>query len=288
MGTGPDGAGPCGWPGAGDAVCGVPAWLEPDEDGWQLTDKALLGEGSPFGPVAAECGPPTAPPPGCVVPPPLRVPPPTTVGVPFTSVPAASGPVAPVSTFELAAMIAWRNGGTASETPAMTAIPARTATGRIQLTAAGRAVPPGGGRLRNLGHGTAAGQARCGRQAHGRCQSQCPRHVQYRTRSPAPASTLSSHGRGGRVLVLARIFSSPSAPGSTWSAAAESALRSAASSPRSSSGAVIVSPASPPRHHDVSCCRIDLSAAMARAVWLLTAPLLIPIALAMSASDRSA
>lgn len=86
-------------------------------------------------------------------------------------------------------------------------------------------------------------------------------------------------------MVRARIFSSPSAPGSTRLAAADNARRSARS--RSSSGPVMPSPASLPRHA-VSCSKIDLSAAIARAVWLFTAPLLMPIVAAISASERSA
>jgi len=42
------------------------------------------------------------------------------------------------------------------------------------------------------------------------------------------------------------------------------------------------------RRHAVSCSKIDFSAAIARAVWLFTAPLLMPIVAAMSASERSA
>jgi hypothetical protein len=103
---------------------------------------------------------------------------------------------------------------------------------------------------------------------------------------PAKSRRLAaSRGCGGRCLVRARIRSSPSAPGSTRLTAADSARRSACS--RSFSGAVMPSPASLPRHV-VSCSKIDLSAAIARAVWLFTAPLLIPIVAAISASERSA
>src|SRR5712691_9243326 len=63
----------------------------------------------------------------------------------------------------------------------------------------------------------------------------------------ASVATLTSHGRGVRALVLARILASPSVPGSTCSAAADSACRRA--SARSSSGAVIP----PARLPAVSC-----------------------------------
>jgi len=40
--------------------------------------------------------------------------------------------------------------------------------------------------------------------------------------------------------------------------------------------------------HEGSCCMAARSADIPRAVWLLTAPRLMPIAAAISASDRSA
>jgi hypothetical protein len=110
-------------------------------------------------------------------------------------------------------MSAWRNGCTPSEMLAMTAIPASTATGRSQPTPVGRLtrsdLPPADcGTRSSRGHGRAATG-----KASDRGQAQWPRHVQFLARSYAPAATLSSHGRGGRTAILARIRSSPSAPG---------------------------------------------------------------------------
>jgi hypothetical protein len=144
-------------------------------------------------------------------------------GVPSPSVPAPPvGWEPPVSTVLLAWMMACRKGWTPSETLAMTATPASTITGRSQLMAAGRC-PAGarrsasvrgsrgeggspGDRRRSLGKGravrlvVASGQARWTWPAQwachdrGRCQSQCPRQVQFRARLAAPAITLSNQG----------------------------------------------------------------------------------------------
>jgi hypothetical protein len=207
-------------------------------------------------------------------------------GMPLPSVPAP--PVLaspPFSTVLPASMISWRNGWMPNDTPAMIAIPASATAGRSQpiLFAPGLRVPAGpeavSGSLSSRGKGK-AGVSAGSTWGH----AQCPCQVQYRTRSNNPARTLSSQGRGRLLLVLARIALSPSALGSTLLTAA-SVSRSR--SWRPSSDAVMPSPACPPRH-DVSCSRIDLRAAIARAVWLLTAPRLMPIALAMSASEKSA
>ena len=220
------------------------------------------------------------PAPAPLVAPPGEVPVPA--GVPLPSVPGLLGPFPPVSTFELTCTIAWRSGGTASVMTAMNATPASTPSGRSQLApawpvksrrlAAGR-VPPVPAWDSELSRGRCSGHA------------QWPRQTQCSARSRTPLATATSHGCGGRCLVRARIRSSPLAPGSTRLTAADSARCSACS--RSFSGAVIPSPASLPRHV-VSCSKIDLSAAIARAVWLFTAPLLIPIVAAISASERSA
>jgi hypothetical protein len=242
---------------------------------WHPGEPLTLGDGSTCGPVLDGCAPSASLEPGCAVPVPSGEPLPLPPGVPFPSgpPPPACGWLPPDSTLLLAVRIACRNGGTASVTLAMAATPARTATGLIQVSApARRPARPASGSRASRGHGTDSSQASASRQPRNVStrarsepgQAQCPRQVQYRTRSTAATSTLASHGCGGRVLVLARIFSSPSAPGSTSATAAESAFRSACV--RSSSGAVMHSPASPPRHHDVSCCSIALSAAIARAV----------------------
>jgi hypothetical protein len=128
----------------------------------------------------------------------------------------------PVSTVLLACMMACLKGWTPSETLAMTATPASTITGRSQLMAArpfgademrrvsvrGSLGETGssGDRRRSRGPGSALrlvsarGQARCTWSAQwrcqdrGKCQSQCPRQVQFRARPTAPAMTLSSQG----------------------------------------------------------------------------------------------
>jgi hypothetical protein len=154
---------------------------------------------------------------------------------------------------------------------------------------------PGRGRRRSRGndnHGnrddpppTAADSADGQAQLH--CQDQCPRQTQFLAAPRVSAPTVSSHGRGGRPPILARIRSSPSALGSIRPTASAKARRSVSSGP--SPGVLMSSPAHPHRPcHDVSWVSIVLSDAIARAVWLLTAPLLIPIALAMSASEKSA
>jgi hypothetical protein len=143
---------------------------------------------------------------------------PVPAGVPWPSVPALpAGDPPPVSTVLLAWMIAWRKGCTPSETLAMTAIPARTATGRSQPAAAGPLAPSGPRAAdgnRRSSRGSAAGQVSAAGQA------QWPRQVQFLTHSYAPLMMLSSQGRGGRLLILARMRSSPSSPGSTGPTAA--------------------------------------------------------------------
>lgn len=172
--------------------------------------------------------------------------PPVPIGVPWPSVPAPpAGCAPPVSTVLLAWMMACLTGWTPTVTIAIIPTPASTTTGRSQRTA-----PSGwAARRRNSGQGTS--------------HAQCPRQVQFRARLTAPATTLNSQGEGLRSPILARIRSSPSVPGSTWLSTATRACRSALS--RLSSGEVMPSPASVPGH-SASCVRMDLSAAIARAV----------------------
>lgn len=245
----------------------------------------MTAPGTPPLRAAIEAEPLTGSVPGDRLPVPAGAPPPPLP-------PAVPGVCPPVSTLELTCTIACRNDGTASAMPAMKATPASTPAGRSQAMPRGR---PGLGRgarcrgdwagiaaccgSRNRGRGTAPGLGRDSGQA------QWPRQTKCLAWPKAPAATLTSQGCGWRPLVRARIRSSPSAPGSTWPTAAHNARRSAMSRP--SWGTVMPSPAHPPLH-EVSCSKIDLSAAIARAVWLLTAPLLMPIVAAMSASERSA
>jgi hypothetical protein len=180
----------------------------------------------------------------------------------------------PVSTLELTCTTACRSGATASVALTANAMPARTETGRNQPR------PPAPRSTARI-DGDSSGKA--GRLVS-EDQASRPRQVQFPARSRKAMTMAKSHGCGGRRLVLARILSSPSAPGWTSSTAADSARRKACSRP--SSGAVMPSPACP-QHHDVSCSRIDLSADIPRAVWLFTAPRLMPIAVAISASEKS-
>jgi hypothetical protein len=247
---------------------------------------------------------------------------------PLPSVPAPPEGCDGLKTVLLAWMIAWRKGCTLNETLAMIAIPASTITGRSQPTLSrealrpDRAEPspsssPGRGRRRSRGSDNRGNDNRgsdnddndnddndrCGNDNRGsarpaavgsavghaqlQCHDQCPRQTQFLAASRAPAPTVSHHGRGGRPPILARIRSSPSAPGSTPPTASARPRRSDSSMP--SSGVVMPSPARLRRpRHDDSWDSIVLSDAIARAVWLFTAPLLIPIALAMSASEKSA
>jgi hypothetical protein len=162
-------------------------------------------------------------------------PPPLPAGEPLPSVPAPPDGWLPVRLL-LTWTIAWRNGGTASVIVAMKATPASTATGRSQTVPG---APLARGKDGKDGKdGNASERSRAGDQA------QCPRHTQFRARETAPDRTLTGHGCGGRFLVLARIRSSPLAPGSTASTAADSCRRS--TSPRSPSGTVMPSPACPP------------------------------------------
>jgi hypothetical protein len=207
---------------------------------------------------------------------------------PLPSVPAppegCDGP--PLRTVLLAWMIAWRKGCTPNETLAMSATPASTTTGRSQPTLSRGAVrpdrawpspssSPGRGSRRSRGNanrdngnrgsarpavaGSAAGQAQL------QCHDQCPRQTQFLAASRAPTPTVSSHGRDGRPPILARIRSSPSAPGSIWPTASARPRRSDSSMPPS--GVVMPSPARLRRpRHVVSWDSIVLSDAIARAV----------------------
>jgi hypothetical protein len=204
---------------------------------------------------------------------------------PFPSVraPPLDWGARPLRTVLLAWMIAWRKGCTPSETLAMIATTASTPTGRSQLTSiraavrADRAGPslsssPGRGRRRSRGNGncgtrcsprpadagSAAGHAQL------QCQDQCPRQTQCLAAPRVSAPALSSQGRGGRLPILARIRSSPSAPGWICPTTSARPRRSASSMP---SGVVMPSPARSCRpRHDVSWVSIALSDAMALAV----------------------
>jgi hypothetical protein len=209
---------------------------------------------------------------------------------PLPSVPApppgCDGPAC--RTVVLAAMIACRNGCTPNETLAMTATAASsTATGRSQLTSSRRAVPavraerawpgrsgsPGPGSSRSRGNGSrgtrasalAAGAGSAAVQAGFQCQDQDQRQTQCLAAPRVSAAKLSSHGRGGRPPILARIRSSPSVPGSIRPRASVRLRRSASSMPPS--GVVMPSPARlrRPRHED-SWDSIVFSDAIARAV----------------------
>lgn len=107
---------------------------------------------------------------------------PVPAGVPLPSVPAPPDWFwPPVSTVLLAEMSAWRNGCTPSEMLAMTAIPASTATGRIQLTLTrGRLAVAG---RPGWGSRSSRGQDRAMTEASEGDQAQWPRQVQLRSRS---------------------------------------------------------------------------------------------------------
>jgi hypothetical protein len=181
---------------------------------------------------------------------------------PFPSVPAP--PLGcggrPLRTVLLAWMIAWRKGCTPNETLAMIATAASTPAGRSQpksTTAAVRAdragpnlsSSPGRGRRRSRGNGSCG--TRCSTppadagsaagHAQLQCQDQCPRQTQCVAAPRVSAPALSSQGRGGRLPILARIRSSPSAPGSICPTASARPRRSAFSMPPS--GVVTPSPA---------------------------------------------
>jgi hypothetical protein len=248
------------------------------EDVVGLVDAAPLDEVAPA-PRVGPCAPVgVAPAPG--------EPAPLLVCEPSPSVPAPPAPDGPppLSTVLLAWMMACRKGCTPNETLAMSATAASTPTGRSQPMPTMRAVrgdpaepslssSPGRGSRRSRGntnHGTraaappaAAGSAVGHAQLH--CQDQCPRQTQCLAAPTASAPTVSSHGRGGRSPILARIRSSPSARGSIRPTASARPRRSASSRP--SPGAVMASPACPRRpRHDVSWVSIVLSDAIARAV----------------------
>ena len=250
----------------------------------QVEDVVGLGDALPLDEVAPAprvglCAPAgVAPAPGEPVP--------LLVCEPSPSVPAPPPPEGPppLSTVLLAWMMACRKGCTPNETLAMSTTAASRPTGRSQPTPTTRAVrgdpveptlssSPGRGSRRSRGnanHGTraaatpaAAGSAVGQAQLH--CQDQCPRQTQCLAAPRASAPTVSSHGRGGRSPILARIRSSPSALGSIRPTASARPRRSASSRP--SPGAVMASPARPRRpRHDVFWVSIVLSDAIARAV----------------------
>jgi hypothetical protein len=212
--------------------------------------------------IAAPGEGPGTPFPSAVPPPPVPVP------VPGTSVACP-----PVSTVELTWTTACRSGATARVRLTMNATPARTPAGRNRLPPAALSTARGGGTSarhdRRPGSrvvrfpGSRSGSRSAGKLRPGRGQAQWPRQTQFLAHSTMALTTATSHGRGTRRLFLARIRSSPSAPGSTSPTAADSARRRACS--RSSSGAVMPSPACPQRH-GVSCSKVDLRAAIPRAV----------------------
>jgi hypothetical protein len=247
--------------------------VEPGADGWHWA--------SDPGPGAAPLGPPLEPEAlvglgwaAAVGPPPASEPVPVVVCVPA---PLALAPLLgwapPLSTVVPTAMIAWRTGCTPNETLAMTTMPPRPAASQSTPM---RPAPsaPGSGNVSHLLLGLSVGtplRCRSRRACHGRCarasgrpgQAQCPRQVQNLTRSAMPDRTASTQGRGGRLPMRARILSSPSVPGSIPPTASDRARRSASSRP--SSGEDGFSSTGPPGH-ELSCTRVDLSAAIARAV----------------------
>ncbi|HET9081392.1 MAG TPA: hypothetical protein VFO01_12875 [Trebonia sp.] len=123
-------------------------------------------------------------------------------------------------------------------------------TASATRSAATRIVPvPHLGNLlhRSRGHRATAKRDNCAGLA------QCPRQVQFLTRSATPKKTLVSCDRGGRPAMRARILSSPSGLGSIPLAASDRARRSA-SSRSSSSGEVM------PRHHPLAASVITFLA----------------------------
>ena len=102
--------------------------------------------------------------------------------------------------------------------------------------------------------------------------------------------TANARGQGtpARARILARIGISPSVHGSTWSAAACRATRTKSPKSRPLAGSLPWPSRRGARSRRHSCSRAVRRAVMPRAVWLLTAPRLIFIAAAISASDRSA
>jgi len=256
-----------------DAVAAV-FLVEPDADGWHWVDGPGPGAVPPGPPAELEGlgGLGRVP---AVVPPSASGPLPSVVvcaPAPLVPAPCCDEAAPPPST-ALAWMMARRTGCTPMETLAMSAMPTRPIASR---SAPLRHVPSAAvsGNLSRLLLCFSAGTPlrwRDRRASHGRCalvsgspgQAQCPRQVQNLTRSTAPDRTASSQGRGGRLPMRARMLSSPSAPGSIPPTASDSARRSASSRP--SSGEDGSSSTCPPGH-GVSCSRVDLSAAIARAV----------------------
>lgn len=152
--------------------------------------------------------------------------------VPLTSVPAVARcwPLLPPCSAVPASMMASRTGWMPNMTVAMTATAARIAASRSDpAPRRGKILRHGCGHRTSVRRGSHAGR------------TQCPCQVQFLIRSTTPRMTLTSQGRGGRPPIRARIFSSPSLPGSTPSASSDSARRSASSKP-SSSGEVMPSP----------------------------------------------
>jgi hypothetical protein len=170
---------------------------------------------------------------------------------PLVCVPSPSVPppprVGPPPPPPFSEVLAWRIASRTGCTPS--AMPASTATPASAVTSRSHLMSHRGKLLR---------RDRRLQRAPGlgsdSCQAQCPCQVQFRTRSRTPPRT--------------RLVSAP-VPGRRR--------------PRVRSCPALTCP--PP--HQVSRSRIDLSDAIARAVWLFTAPRLIPIALAMSASEKS-
>jgi hypothetical protein len=247
--------------GAGDAATFVRAVVTGDaqlEEADGRGDAPALDEVAPT-PAAVLCAPAgVVPEPG----PPLPLP----ACEPLPSVPAPPEGCDGLKTVLLAWMIAWRKGCTPNETLAMIAIPASTTTGRSQPTLStepvrpDRAWPspsssPGRGSRRSRGidrcgsdspaaaAGSAVGHARL--QCNDQCHDQCPRQTQFLAASIVSTPTVSHHGRGGRPPILARIRSSPSAPG--WTPPTASARPRRSDSSMASSGVVMPSPARPGR-----------------------------------------
>jgi len=195
--------------------------------GWHLAVADELGDTVPVARALASAVP---------WPPVAGAPVPFPAGEPWPSVPPPPDDWPPVSTLAVTCPMACRSGGTATATIPKKAMAASTPAGRSQLMpvpqlAPGHAADRCRWRAWGRGAGEEAGQA------------QCPRQTQYRARLTAPLTTLSSHGWGGRRLVLARIRSSASAPGSTrLTAVVNSRRRRVSRSPR---GTVISSPPRP-------------------------------------------
>jgi hypothetical protein len=224
--------------GAGDAPTLVRAVVTGDA---QLGEADGRGDAPPLvevgpAPLAVLCGPagvvpepgPAAPLPACE---------------PLPSVPAPPDGCDGLKTVLLAWMIAWRKGCTPNETLAMRAIPASTTTGRSQAMLRREPVRPD-----RAWPSPSTSPGRGSRRSRGNDNwrhDQCPRQTQFLAASRVSTPTVSHHGRGGRPPILARIRSSPSAPGWTPPTASARPRRSNSSMP--SRGVVMPSPARPGR-----------------------------------------